>query len=85
MVGVGVQFQEVEATVRSLTGFVATRVIPLGSRIEPWGTTPVSIHAFLSTSNPDDPGNLTGVQELTFFGRDDDGMPIRIVVRVPLE
>lgn len=83
--GVGVQFQEVQATVRSLTGVATTRTFPLPSRVEPGGTTPISIDAFLSTSNPEEPGNLTGVQELVFRGRDDRGQPVRVIVRVPLE
>lgn len=83
--GVGVQFREVQATVRSLTGVTATRTIPLVSRVEPQGTAPIAIEAFLSTSNPEEPGNLTGVQELVFLGRDDHGQPVRVIVRVPLE
>ena len=83
--GVGVQFREVQATVRSLTGVRATRTIPLASRVEPGGTTPIFIDATLSTSNPEEPGNLTGVEELVFLGQDDRGAPVRVVVRVPLE
>lgn len=83
--GVGVRFREVQATVRSLTGIAASRTIPLASRVEPQGTTPISIDAFLSSSNPEEPGNLTGVQELVFLGRDDHGQPVRVIVRVPLE
>ena len=83
--GVGVQFREVQATVRSLTGITATRTVPLASRVEPQGTTPIAIDAFLSTSNPEEPGNLTGVQELVFLGRDDHGQLVRVIVRVPLE
>lgn len=83
--GVGVQFREVEATVRSLTGVTATRTIPLSSRVEPQGTTPITIEAFLVTSNPDEPGNLSGVQELVFHGQNDRGGQLRVIVRVPLE
>lgn len=83
--GVGVQFREVQATVWSLTGVTATRTIPLASRVEPGGTTPIFIDATLSTSNPEEPGNLTGVEELVFLGRDDQGASVRVVVRVPLE
>jgi hypothetical protein len=83
--GVGVQFREVRATVRSLTGVTATRAIPLVSRVEPQGTTPIFIHAVLSTSDAGEPGNLTGVQELLFLGQDDRGTPVRVIVRVPLE
>lgn len=84
-VGVGVQFREVRATVRSLTGVTAMRAIPLVSRVEPQGMTPVFISAVLSTSDPGEPGNLTGVQELLFLGQDDRGAPVRVIVRVPLE
>lgn len=83
--GVGVQFRQVQATVRSLTGITATRTIPLASRVEPGGTTPIFIDATLSTFNPEEPGNLTGVQELVFLGQDDRGAPMRVTVRVPLE
>ncbi len=83
--GVGVQFREVEAIVRSLTGIIKVLTISLASRVEPYGMTPISIDAVLTTSNPDEPGNLTGVQELIFFGQDDQGLPVRVIVRVPLE
>jgi hypothetical protein len=83
--GVGVQFRQIETTVRSLTGVASSRTIPLVSRVEPRGTTPISIDAFLATSDPAEPGDLTGVQELVFLGRDDRGQPVRVVVRVPLE
>jgi hypothetical protein len=83
--GIGVQFREVQATVRSLTGITKVLTIPLASRVEPDGTTPISIEAVLTTSNPDEPGNLTGVQELIFLGQDDQGQPVRVIVRVPLE
>ncbi len=82
--GVGVQFREVQATVRSLTGIASTRTIPLASRVEPLGTTSMAIDAVLVTSHPEEPGNLTGVQELIFLGQDDRGAPIRVIVRVPL-
>jgi hypothetical protein len=83
--GIGVEFREVQATVRSLTGITATRAIPLPSRVEPRGTTPIAIDAYLVTSNPENPGNLTGLQELVFLGQDDSGRPVRVFVRVPLE
>jgi len=83
--GVGVQFREVQATVRSLAGVMATRTISLASRVDPEGTTPIFIDAMLSTSHPEEPGNLTGVQELVVLGQDDRGAPVRITVRVPLE
>jgi hypothetical protein len=83
--GVGMQFREVQATVRSLTGITATRTIPLASRVEPQGTTPIQIEATLATSDPERPGSLTGVQELVFLAQDDSGRPVRITVRVPLE
>jgi len=83
--GVGVQLREVQATVRSLTGISATRTIPLPSRLEPQGTTPIQINATLSTSDPERPGSLTGIQELVFLGQDDRGQAVRVFVRVPLE
>ena len=82
--GQAVQFREVTATVRSLTGFRSTRTFPLESRVEPYGTTPITINARLSTSNPDEPGNLTGVEELTFLGRDGEFKLIQLAVHVPL-
>jgi len=45
---------------------------------------PVSIHAYLSTSNPGEPGNFTGIPELTFLGRDDQWRLVELKVRVPL-
>jgi hypothetical protein len=53
--------------------------------VESGGTTPIFIDATLSTSNPEEPGNLTGVEELVFLGQDDQGASVRVVVRVPLE
>jgi hypothetical protein len=47
--------------------------------------TRILVSAELSTSDPGEPENLTGVQELLFIGRDDLGGPVRILVRVPLE
>jgi hypothetical protein len=85
LVGIAVQFREVQATVRSLTGITATRTTPLPSRVEPQGTTPIVIDASLSTSNPERPGSLTGIQELVFLAQDDSGRPVRVFVRVPLE
>jgi len=82
--GMTTQFREVTATVRSLTGFRSTRTFPLESRVDPHGTTPITITARLSTGNPDEPGNLTGVEELSFLGRDDDFKLVQLVVRVPL-
>lgn len=82
--GQTVQFREVTASVQSLTGYRSTRTFPLESRVDPHGTVPVTIHAHLSTSNPDEPGNLTGVQELTFLGRDEHWKLVELVVRVPL-
>jgi len=81
----GVRLLEVQATVRSLTGVVSQRTFPLPSRVEAGGTTPIAIEAVLSTSNPKERGNLTGVQELAFQGRDDAGQALQVVVRVPLE
>ena len=83
--GVGVRFQEVRSTVRSLTGATTTLTIPLVSRVDPQGMTPIFINATLSTSDPGEPGNLTGVQELLFRGQDDRGGLVRVVVLVPLE
>ncbi|HSD50888.1 MAG TPA: hypothetical protein VLG48_05715 [Candidatus Methylomirabilis sp.] len=83
--GKAVQFREVQATVRSLTGITATRTIPLPSRVEPQGTTPIQIDAILATSDPERFGSLTGIQELVFLAQDDSGRPVRILVRVPLE
>ncbi len=84
-VGIGVQFQGVETTVRSLTGIATTRKIPLASRVEAHQTTPISVDASLVTSHSTEPGNLSGVEELVFLGRNDRGGQIRVIVRIPLE
>ncbi|HYL82253.1 MAG TPA: hypothetical protein VEU07_15660, partial [Candidatus Acidoferrum sp.] len=83
--GMGVQFMMVEATIRSLTGITAATVTRLASHVEPLGATPIQIHAVLSSSNPDEPGNVSGVQVLTFHGVTDGGDPVRVIIRVPLE
>ncbi len=83
--GIGVQFREVQATVRSLSGFSATRTFPLVSRVEPNGTTPIQVDARLSTSHPEELGNLTGAEELVFLGMDDRGNPIRANITIPLQ
>jgi hypothetical protein len=82
---VGVRLAEVLITLRSLSWVETVERVPLPSRVEPGGVTPIAIRAALSTSEPDNPANLTGVQELTFRGWTDDGSPLRIVIRVPLE
>jgi len=82
--GKTVHFSEVTATVRSLTGYRSTRTFPLESRIDSKGTVPITIHAYLSTSNPNEPGNLTGIQDLTFLGHDENRNLVELIVRVPL-
>ncbi len=82
--GIGVQFRELHVTVKSLSEVTAERVIPLPSRVEPRGTTPIAVAGTLTTSNPDEAENLTGVEELIFLGQDDQGVPVRLIVRVPL-
>jgi len=81
---VGVRLEQVQNSVRSLSGVASTKTIPLPSRVEPNGTTTIDIRAVLSTSNPEEPGNLRGVQELVFLGRDDQGRPVQFTVEVPL-
>ena len=83
--GIGVQVREVQATVRSLAGLTATRTIPLASRIEPQGTTPIFVDGKLSTSHPEEPENLTGVETLVFLGQDDRGGAVQVIVKIPLE
>jgi hypothetical protein len=83
--GVGVRLERLENQVRSATGVTATETITLPSRVEPNGSTPISVRAVLSTSDPAQRGNLTGLQTLTFRGQDDRGQPVEVVVRVPLE
>ncbi len=82
--GIGVQLRELQVTVRSLSEVTAERVIPLASRVEPRGTTPIAVAGTLTTSNPEEAENLTGVEELIFLGQDDQGAPVRLIVRVPL-
>jgi hypothetical protein len=82
--GKTVQLREVAATVRSLTGYRSARTFPLESRVDPHGTVPITIHAHLSTSNPDEPGNLTGIQDLTFLGHDENQTLVKLTLRVPL-
>ncbi len=82
--GVGVQLRELQVTVESLSGVTTQRTIPLTSRVEPQGTTPIAVAGTLTTSNPEEPANLTGVEELVFLGQDDRGAPVRLIVRVPL-
>jgi len=83
--GVGVRLEGLENQLRSQTGVTATETISLPSRVEPNGSTPVTVQAALATSDPGQPGNLRGIQTLTFRGRDDRGGPVEVVVRVPLE
>ncbi len=82
--GVGVQLVELQVTVQSLSGVTAQQTTPLRSRVEPRGTTPIAVVGVLTTSNPEEPENLTGVEELVFIGQDDRGAPVRLIVRVPL-
>jgi hypothetical protein len=80
----GVRLEQVDNRLRSLTGVTATETSTLPSRVEAGGTTPISVRAALSSTDPMQRGELQGVQELTFRGRDDAGQPVRLVVRVPL-
>jgi hypothetical protein len=81
----GVRLEQVENKLTNLTGVARTDTVTLPSRVEPGGTTPIKIQAMLATSNPAQRGELQGVQELTFLGKDDAGAPVRVVVRVPLD
>jgi hypothetical protein len=83
--GIGVRLEALHMTVRSLSGITAGRVQSLPSRVEPDGSTPISLQAYLVTSSPDEPGDLVGVHELTFLGTDDRGRAVKLEVRVPLE
>lgn len=83
--GVGLRLELLRMTVRSLSGTSAHRVQSLPSRVEPFGTTPISIEAFLSTSDPGAAGDLSGVHELLFAGTDDRGGAVQVSLRVPLE
>lgn len=83
--GTGVRLEQLENVVQSRTGVTARETTTLPSRVEPRGTTPIRVRATLSTSDPAQPGNLQGVQTLTFRGQDDQGRPVEVVVRVPLE
>ncbi len=81
----GVRLDEVQDQVRSLTGVATTNTTKLPpSRVEPGGTTPITVRAALSSSDLQQKADLQGVQELTFQGKDDGGNPVRVVVRVPL-
>jgi hypothetical protein len=82
--GVGINLVELQVTVQSLSGVTAQQTIPLRSRVEPQGTTPIAVVGTLTTSKPEEPANLTGVEELVFLGQDDRGAPVRLIVRVPL-
>jgi len=82
--GVGVRLEQLQNTARSLSGVQSTETIGLPSRVEPNGTTVIDVRAVLATSNPEEPGNLRGVQELVFRGRDDRGRPVQLTVQVPL-
>jgi len=83
--GLGVRLEALHMTVRSLSGITASQVQTLPSRVEAGGSTPISLQAYLATSSPDEPGDLVGVHELTFLGTDEQGGPVRLEVRVPLE
>jgi len=82
---VGIRLEMLRMTVRSLSGTTSSRVQSLPSRVEPGGSTPISVQAFLSTSDLGNPADLVGTHELVFLGTDDQGRPIRIDVQVPLE
>lgn len=83
--GIGVRLELLRMTVRSLSGTAAHRVQSLPSRVEPFGTTPIKVEAFLSSSDLAARGDLSGVQELLFVGTDDRGGAVQVSLRVPLE
>jgi hypothetical protein len=81
----GVRLDEVQDRLRSLTGVATTSATKLPpSRVEPGGTTPITVRATLSSSDVQQKAELQGIQELTFKGQDDGGKPVQVVVRVPL-
>ncbi len=82
---VGLRLEMLRMTVKSLSGAASSRVQSLPSRVEAGGSTPITVQAFLSTSDLRDPGDLVGTNELTFLGTDDRGQPLQVLVRVPLE
>ena len=82
---VGIRLEMLRMTVRSLSGTTSSRVQSLPSRVEPGGSTPITVQAFLSTSDLGNPADLVGTHELTFLGTDDRGQPLQVLVRVPLE
>lgn len=81
---VGVDLGLLHITVQNLWGESWDEDKPLNVRLEEGSERDVSVQARLTTSNPQDRASLTGVQTLTFSGRDDDGGSIRFTVRVPL-
>lgn len=83
--GVGVRLERLENQLRSQTGVTSTESVTLPSRVEPKGSTPISVRALLTTSDPGQQGNLRGIQTLTFRGQDDRNQPVEVVVRVPLD
>jgi hypothetical protein len=82
---VGVRLERLENQLRSQTGVTSTESTTLPSRVEPKGTTPINVRAVLTTSDTRQPGDLRGIQTLTFRGQDDRNQPVEVVVRVPLE
>lgn len=82
---IGLRLEVLRMTVRSLSGITGDRVQSLPSRVEPGGSTPISVQAFLLTSDLGEPRDLVGTHELTFLGTDDRGQPVQVLVRVPLE
>lgn len=83
--GPGLTLDRLRLNVQNLWGRSWPGDRPLKVTIEPQGTGEAAIEARLSTSDPEDPASLTGIQTLTFLGRTDIGMPVSFTLRVPLD
>lgn len=82
---VGVSLDRLHITVQNLWGTSWDEDQPLNVQLAEASEREISVQGRLTTSNPQDRASLTGVQTLTFSGRDDDGGSIRFTVRVPLD
>jgi hypothetical protein len=82
---IGITLVRLRITVQNLEGKSWPGDQPLNVRVEAEGEQQVSLEARLASWDPQSKPGVTGVQTSTFLGHHDDGQPITLTVRVPLD
>lgn len=81
----GITLVRLRITVQNLLGESWPGDQPLNLRVEAGSEQQVLLQARLASSDPQSKPGVTGVETSTFLGHHDDGQPISLTVRVPLD